>query len=73
MMITRYRGTLLGITREQLMLGLSFWVVEPVGCYVEHVSADDQISHRLPVRAGLNLTDPFIRAVADLDTLEVLR
>lgn len=70
-LFTWYRNTPLVITREELIPGLSFWVVEPVGHFIERVSGGARIPHRLPVRAGSELGDPLTRVVADLDSMEL--
>lgn len=72
MLFTRYRDTPLRITREDLLPGLTVWVVEPIGHWLEIDAAGRHLTHRLPVRAGTTLDRPLVRITEDLDTLPMV-
>lgn len=72
-LFTRYGDTPLTITREDLLPGMAFWVMEPHGRFSEGLdSAGRRILHRLPCHAGRYLGEVWTRVVQDLDTLEVV-
>lgn len=73
-LFTRYGDTPLTITREDLLPGMvgPFWVMEPIGRYLEPDTRGNRMTHPLPCHAGLILGEVWTRVVQDLDTLEVV-
>ena len=72
-LFTRHGETPLTITREELIPGMEFWVVEPVGRFRDAPDArGSRMTHPLPCHAGRDLTETWARVVKDLETLDLV-
>jgi hypothetical protein len=71
---TRHGDIPLTITREELLPGMDFWVMEPHGRFCEgRDSGGRRILHRLPCHAGRDLGEVWTRVAEDLQTLAVIQ